>query len=76
MSVAFGVHRWLEDGVRQSDGCFQVSGSGAPQRLVPREPGTGEIQLFKAVDRDDCRRKTTRLMIMIQDVFASHSQQH
>lgn len=63
--VAFGVHRRLEDGVRQSDRGFQVCGTGTPQRLEPRQPGTGEIQLFQAVDRDDCRGNTPFIMLLL-----------
>lgn len=65
MSVAFGVHRWLQDGVRQSDCGFQVCGRGTPQRLEPWEPGTGEMQLFQAIDRDDWKRKHTFVMMLL-----------
>lgn len=56
-SVAFGVYRWLEDGVWQRDSRLYVCGTGAPQGLVPREFGSGKIHLFQTVHGDDCGRK-------------------
>lgn len=51
--VALRVHRWLEDRIGQRDGRLQVSRTGAPQGLVPREFGSGEIHFFQTIHRDD-----------------------
>lgn len=53
VSVALGVHRWLEDRVGQRDGRLLVRRTRAPQRLVPREFGPSKIHLFQAVHGDD-----------------------
>lgn len=62
MSVAFGVHRRLEDRVGQRDNRLQVHRTWAPQRLVPWEFGSGKIHLLQAIHRDDCREEHTELV--------------
>lgn len=57
MSVAFGVHRRLKDGVWEGDGRVLVQRTGTPQGLVPREFGASKVHLFQTVHRDDCRNQ-------------------
>lgn len=58
VSVPSGVQGRLEDRVWQCDSRLQVCGPGAPQGLVPRESGSGEIHLLQTVHGDDCGRET------------------
>lgn len=60
VSVSSGVQGRLEDGVWQRDSRLEVRGPGAPQGLVPRKSGSGEIHLLQAVHGDDCGGKTHR----------------
>lgn len=55
MSVAPAVQGRLEDRIGESDGRLLVCRTRAPQGLVPRQPGSGKVNLFQAVNRDDCR---------------------
>lgn len=59
VSVAPGVHGRLEDRVGEGDSCLQIRGPGAPQGLIAWQFGAGEIHLFQAVHRDDCRNQHT-----------------
>lgn len=55
--VSLGVHRGLKDRVGEGDGRLQVGGTRAPQRLVARQLGAGEVHLFQTVHGDDWREQ-------------------
>lgn len=59
VSVALRFHRWLEDGVWEGDSRLQIRRTRAPQGLIARQFGAGEIHLFQTVHGDDCKNQHT-----------------